>query len=113
MTAEFDDLAPDEHLLVGAWIEHETRSTHDEVDARILWLVTRRLVACGHAGGGWDQLYRDPRDGRFWELTFPHGSVLTGGPRRLEAVDASVAREKYGVDDQTAPSRGARHDPLR
>ena len=113
VTAEFDDLGPDEHLLVGAWVEHDARTTHDEVDSRILWLVTRRLIACGHAGGGWDQLYRDPRDGRFWELTFPHGSVLTGGPRRLEWVDASVAREKYGVDDRTARVRGERHEPPR
>ena len=113
MTAEFQDLAPDEHLLVGAWVEHETRTTHDQVDGRILWLVTRRLVACGHAGDGWDQLYRDPRDGRFWELTFPHGSVLSGGPRRLEWVDARVARDKYGVDENAAGARGDRHEPPR
>ena len=99
MSAEFHDLAPDEHLLVGAWVEHDARTVHDAVDRRIFWLVTRRLVACGHASGGWDQLYRDPRDGRFWELTFPHGSLHGGGPRRLKWVDASVAREKYGVDE--------------
>jgi hypothetical protein len=99
VTAEFHDLAPDEHLLVGAWVEHDARTTHDDVDRRIFWLV--------------DQLYRDPRDGRFWELTFPQGSLHGGGPRRLEWVDASVAREKYGVDEQTAEARGTRHEPLR
>ena len=113
MTAEFRDLAPDEHLLVGAWVEDGSRTTHDDVDRRIFWLVTRRLVACGHAGGGWDQLYRDPRDDRFWELTFPHGSLHGGGPRQLAHVDASVAREKYDVDESTAGARGDRHEPPR
>jgi hypothetical protein len=101
VTSGFHDLTPDEHLLVGAWAEDANRTTHDEVDRRILWLVTRRLVACGHAGGGWDQLYQDPRDGRFWELTFPQGSLHGGGPRRLESVGASLAREKYGVTGPT------------
>ena len=67
MTTEFPDLAPDEHLLAGAWGEERNRATHDDVDRRILWLVTRRLVAVGHAAGGWDQLYRDPRDGQYPE----------------------------------------------
>ena len=113
MTAEFQDLAPDEHLLVGAWAEHASHTVHDEVDRRIFWLVARRLIACGHAAGGWEQLYRDPRDGRFWELTFPHGSLHGGGPRRLEHVDASVARAKYGVDENAAGARGDRHGPPR
>ena len=113
MTAAFPDLAPDERLLAGAWVEQDARTTHDEVDRRIFWLVTRRLIACGHAGGGWDQLYLDPRDGRFWELTFPQGSLHGGGPRRLEWVDASAAREKYGVDERTVHARGTRHEPPR
>jgi hypothetical protein len=113
VTSAFPDLAPEERLLVGAWVEQDAGTTHDEVDRRIFWLVTRRLIACGHAGGGWDQLYLDPRDGRFWELTFPQGSLHGGGPRRLESVDASVAREKYGVDERTAHARGVRHEPTR
>jgi hypothetical protein len=113
MTSEFHDLAPDERLLVGAWVEQDARTTHDEVDRRIFWLVTRRLTACGHTGGGWDQLYQDPRDGRFWELTFPEGSLFGGGPRRLEHVDASVAREKYGVNAEAVRARGERHEPPR
>jgi hypothetical protein len=113
VTTEFHDLAPDEHLLAGAWAEHDNHTVHDAVDRRIFWLVTRRLSAIGHAAGGWEQLYRDPRDGRFWELTFPHGSLHGGGPRRLERVDPSVAREKYGVDESTAGARGDRHEPPR
>ena len=98
MAAAQHDLAPDERLLVGGWVEHDGRRTLDDVDRRIFWLVSRRLVLRGQANGGWDQLYQDPRDGRFWELTFPEGSLHGGGPRRLECVAALVAREKYGVE---------------
>ena len=98
MSAGQRDLAPDEHLLAGAWEEIEGTRMLDEVDRRIFWLVSRRLVFRGQANGGWDQLYQDPRDGRFWELTFPEGSLHGGGPRRLECVAALVAREKYGAD---------------
>ena len=82
MNAEFADLGPEERLLDGAWTDGPG-SPHDQVDQRIFWLVSRRLTLLGVAEGGWRQLYRDPRDGRMWELTFPRGSLHGGGPRRL------------------------------
>ena len=71
--------------------------TLDEVDRRIFWLVTRRLVPRGIVHSGWEQLFQDPRDGRYWELTFPEGSLHGGGPRLLTNVDPRLAHEKYGV----------------
>ena len=97
MTSSCDDLGPGEPVLVGAWVEHGDGSMHDEVDRRIFWLVSRRLTLLGVAEGGWRQLYRDPRDGRLWELSFPHGSLHGGGPRRLEAITSDVASATYGV----------------
>ena len=97
MNAEPADLAPHERLLHGAWTDGPG-SAHDEVDRRIFWLVTRRLTLLGVAEGGWRQLYRDPHDGRVWELTFPWGSLHGGGPRRLEHVAALVAAERYGLN---------------
>jgi hypothetical protein len=93
----YPELGPEEHRLVGGWVERHGRRTLDDVDRRIFWLVTRRLVQRGMAHGGWEQLYQDPRDGRYWELTFPEGSLHGGGPRRLECVAALVARDKYAV----------------
>ncbi|PYP77499.1 MAG: hypothetical protein DMD35_15315 [Gemmatimonadetes bacterium] len=97
MTSAFHDLAPDEQALVGSWTAAVAGSVHDEVDRRILWLVSRRLTPLAVAEGGWRQLYRDPRDGRLWELTFPHGSLHGGGPRRLAMITREEATEKYGV----------------
>jgi hypothetical protein len=95
---EFTDLTPDEHRLDGAWVDTADGTVGDDVDQRIFWLVRRRLRACGVTHGGWDQLFVDPRDGRYWELTFPQGSLHGGGPRRLTHLPPELARAKYALD---------------
>ena len=87
---DFTDLAPDEVVLQAA------RTDHDAVDARILSLVRKRLERLASTNAGWDTLFRDPRDGRLWELTFPEGSLFGGGPRRLSVISEADARQKYG-----------------
>jgi hypothetical protein len=96
-SATYPELGDDESQLVGSWVERDGARTLDDVDRRIFWLVTRRLVQRGIAHAGWEQLYQDPRDDRFWELTFPEGSLHGGGPRRLTCVSGEVARAKYGL----------------
>jgi hypothetical protein len=94
----FADLGPDELELTASWNGAAPDGTFsDAIDARIFWLASRRLTLERTANGGWDQLYRDPRDGRLWELTFPHGSLHGGGPRRLRCVTAEWADARYGA----------------
>lgn len=90
------DLASDEVVVQGA-LSLGITGAADATESRIRWLVAHRLVALGHAEGGWDWLFRDPRDGRLWELTFPLGSLHGPGPRRLAVVDAARAGEKYDI----------------
>jgi hypothetical protein len=93
----FDELSPDEQQLTGYWIDTPTGPHGDVVEQRIFWLVTERLVALGSADGGWDWLFRDPRDGRLWELTHPKGSLHGRGPRQLTLVTPETAAAKYGL----------------
>jgi hypothetical protein len=86
---QYPDLGPDEGQLIGA--------RGDDVDRRIFWLVRHRLEPRASANGGWDQLFVDPRDGRYWELTFPQGTLFGGGPRQLTALSPAEAAAKYGV----------------
>lgn len=88
-TSDFADLAPHEVEL------HAGDREHDPVDARILWLARERLERAAGTNGGWDTLFRDPRDGRLWELTFPQGNLFAGGPRRLAVIAEADARAKY------------------
>jgi hypothetical protein len=93
----YPELRPDERELTGASDDVREGAPGDEVDRRIFWLVRHRLRARASANGGWDQLFIDPRDGRYWELTFPQGNLFGGGPRRLRHLSAEEAAEKYGV----------------
>lgn len=95
--ALFRDLGPHETLLVGQWLDVGSGIVGDAVEDRIKWLTATRLLAQGVASDGWDWLFRDPRDGRFWELTFPFGSLHGSGPRQLAVVSADVAQAKYGI----------------
>jgi hypothetical protein len=67
----------------------------DAVDERIRWLAINRLEALGTTSDGWDWLFRDPRDGRLWELTFPQGSLHGSGPRRLRLMSTDDALARY------------------
>jgi hypothetical protein len=95
--AQYAELGPDEQRLDGAWLDTPDGTVGDEVDRRIFWLVRHSLRPVAMTQGGWDQLFVDPRDGRYWELTFPYGSLHGGGPRRLTTLPRDVAVSKFGL----------------
>lgn len=85
-------LGADEVLLEGA-LDDESRP--NAVWRRIRWLAANALERVATGEGGWAVLYRDPADGRLWELTFPLGTLLDGGPPRLETIVPEDARRRY------------------
>jgi hypothetical protein len=93
-------LAPNETVLTGNWVFENGNMRGDAVEDRIGWLTSEKLVqiAIHPEYGAWEILYRDPRDGRFWELTFPHGEMQGGGPQQLQVIPSDVAVDKYQVD---------------
>jgi hypothetical protein len=69
----------------------------DEVTNRIDWLVEHHLVRIGSDQSGWDTLYKDPDDGRYWEHFYPHGEMQGGGPPALRLMSREDAEAKYGI----------------
>ena len=96
-SAERDELQPTETDLVGQWLDTGSRIEADAVTARIQWLIAERLERVAEAEGGWAILYRDPGDGRLWELTYPQSEMHGGGPPRLTVISAREAAAKYGT----------------
>ena len=96
MGTPFDELGPGERERVASSGQDASGRFTDPVDERIFWLVTRRLTLVDTSEGGWLQLYRDPRDGRYWELSFPQGSLHGGGPRRLALAPRPAAIPREG-----------------
>ncbi len=93
-------LKPHETDLVGGWVFDGNHVSADPVQSRIRDLIKHSLekVAVCPETGAWETLYRDPSDGRFWELTYPQGEMHGGGPMRLTNISAVNAVPKYRLD---------------
>jgi Immunity protein 27 len=90
------ELAPEEVDLRGDWLVKKDRSVvGDATEQRIEWLTVQKLERIANDLSGWDTLYRDPRDGRMWELTYPRSEMHGGGPRRLHVLSRDEAAAKY------------------
>jgi hypothetical protein len=88
-------LRPDETELRGSWITVDEQVVADANSGRIDRLVADDLLKLATADGGWSTLFRDPIDGRYWELIHPRGEMHGGGPRALIQVNYETARRKY------------------
>ena len=101
-----EKLRPDETKLVGGVLVREATLENDDVANRIHDLTTNYLQRMGDSNDGWSVLYRDPGDHRFWELTYPQGSLHGGGTPMLSVMTPEAARQRYGsriqgLDTQT------------
>lgn len=94
------NLQPYETELLGDWVVSETQVEGDEACKRIQWLIAEKLQEIATDFSGWDVLYRDPSDGRYWELTYPQSHMHGGGPPALQCVSEYVAGQKYGQGDR-------------
>jgi hypothetical protein len=90
-------ILPTETLLAGEWQRANHQVVADKTCERINRLVESFLKEIGRDSSGWDVLYRDPGDGRFWELTYPQSELLGGGPPQLRCMTSEQALEKYGI----------------
>lgn len=88
---------PTETLITGKWISSNEPAAEDETCERINELLRSHLRQIGHDASGWDVLYRDPDDERFWELTYPESELHGGGPAQLRCLTLDEARKKYGA----------------
>jgi len=79
-------IEPSESVLVGKWIIQDGRPVADDVCKRILSLIQSHLEEIRRDESGWKKLYRDPTDGRYWELSYPQGELHGGGPPQLICV---------------------------
>jgi hypothetical protein len=81
-------LQPHETELTGAWIKNASGIQGDETCLRIRWLISEvlKIVGIEKDSGGWETLYRDPADGRYWLQWYPQGEYQGGGPPALKNI---------------------------
>ena len=105
------NLRPDEVEITGAWIFEGGRVRGDAACDRIEQLLAGVLQRLGASAdsGGWDTLYRDPADGRFWEHTYPRSYMHGGGPPKLATIPRDEAIRRYGRAMVEAAEARSRH----
>lgn len=64
---------------------------------RIEWLTANYLVKITTDSSGWDVLYKDPNDNRYWELIYPNSEIHGGGPPSLIFLSNREASNKYAL----------------
>ncbi|MEQ9110676.1 MAG: Imm27 family immunity protein [Rhodospirillaceae bacterium] len=84
--------------LVGQWLRlNDGRVEGDETCGLIRELVLSVFKKVANSEDGWDVLYLDPRDGRYWEMVFPQGEGHGGGPPSLMNLSKDEAIKKYNI----------------
>ena len=91
------ELASHETDLIGHWQLRGQNVVGDPACERIERLIAEHLTLLGADASGWSDLYREPDDGRPWELTWPQSEMHGGGPPRLTCLAIDTARDKYGT----------------
>jgi len=89
-------IQPEETDIVGKWIVENGKVHGDPTCQRIERLTSHHLrkIAIGRQSGGWETLFQDPEDGRYWEQTYPQSETHGGGPPRLIMLTPEQARMK-------------------
>ena len=88
-------LSSEEKLLVGGWVTIGDSVKLDKLSYRVDWLITKYLIKVHEDESGWSTLFADPKDGRYWELTYPTSETHGGGSCRLENISISDAEMRY------------------
>ncbi len=88
-------LKPTEQRLDGQWIVRSAQAAPDPVSERIDWLTVHALRKVATDSTGWDTLFVDPQDGRYWEKLYLHSEMHGGGPPSLICIPQQKAKRKY------------------
>jgi hypothetical protein len=88
-------IASNEREIRGEWLVRQGEVQADANCRRIEALLSDHLHILGTDASGWDQLYQDPDDGRYWELTYPQSELHGGGPQLLRCLTLEEVKEKY------------------
>lgn len=90
-------LKPNEKELRGSWKIEGDSMKANEICERIESLISSYLIGIGEDESGWNKLYQDPEDKRYWELSYPESEMHGGGTPLLRNLNLQEAKEKYHI----------------
>lgn len=90
-------IKPNEIQLQGGLKAGDCPPEFDEVSERIFFLVQDYLIPITSDDSGWNCLYQDPADLRYWELSYPVSELHGGGAPSLKNISIEEVRVTYGA----------------
>jgi hypothetical protein len=90
-------LAHGETLLCGKWIMKDGSLVSDNTNKRIEYLTQHILKHVATSDDGWDKLFINENDHRYWELLYPASELHGGGPPILQCLPAIEITKKYNI----------------
>lgn len=94
--SDYPLLTSSETILKGKWIVSGSRVVADDISLRIEFLITNVLVHIATDDDGWMVLYKDMKDNRYWELSYPDSGEHGGGAPMLRYLDGDEVNCRYG-----------------
>ncbi|WP_294736641.1 Imm27 family immunity protein [uncultured Flavobacterium sp.] len=94
------EIQSNETELIGGVIYTEVEMIYNETVTRINKLVKNYLVKIGTDKTGWEILYQDPKDKRYWGMVFPQGDLQGGGVPSLVNISEEIAMLKFNIDSK-------------
>ena len=91
------EMDKNETEIISQWIFDGYHMQADENGKRIDWLIHHCLKKIALDYSGWEILYQDPADKRYWELTYPKGEMQGGGPPMLALISEHEMLKKYKI----------------
>jgi hypothetical protein len=79
----------------GVPLGRDNMTVLDAQAQRIEELIDGYLQGLAASENGWSRPFRDPTDGRLWELSYPDSSGHGGGPPKLRQVTPENATKRY------------------
>lgn len=81
--------------IIGKWVFEKDKVTPNENCKRINSLIKNHLQKIGADESGWNILYQDPEDNRYWELIYLESELQGGGPPSL--INIGNRLDKYHI----------------
>ncbi|RKS02893.1 Imm27 family immunity protein [Flavobacterium sp. 102] len=91
------ELKSDENLLIGSWKMDGGKVVVDEVCERIEKLKDNYLKKVTVDKSGWEILYQDPKDKRYWLLFYSNSEYHGGSAPTLKMITQTEVTEKFGL----------------
>lgn len=91
------EIKKDEIEIVGKWLLKDNKVIEDENSKRIHFLIDEYFQKVSESESGWEILYQDPNDKRYWELKYLNSDLHGGGPPSLFHLPQRAAIEKYNL----------------